>query len=151
MKIMAKRLKPAAKVIKAVGLKGDVKVYPFDGSFEQYVNEKFLYVGDDPTTTQTLQLSAIAKTGKFIRYAVQGNESREDAEDLVGKLIFTPADEDEILPEEIIGFLVVTTEGKPIGILADIMPILDNLGLKVIRERLFTIEYSEQGGIPVRM
>ncbi|MBF89605.1 MAG: 16S rRNA processing protein RimM [Candidatus Marinimicrobia bacterium] len=120
---MAKRLKPAAKVIKAVGLKGDVKVYPFDGSFEQYVNEKFLYVGDDPTTTQTLQLSAIAKTGKFIRYAVQGNESREDAEDLVGKLIFTPADEDEILPEEIIGFLVVTTEGKPIGILADIMPI----------------------------
>ena len=29
------------------------------------------------------------------------------------------------------------------SVLADIMPILDNLGLKVIRERLFTIEYSE--------
>ena len=104
---MSKRLKLAAKVIKAVGLKGDVKVYPFDPSFETYANEDFLFIGDDIEATQVLHLSAVAKTGKFIRYAVEGNESREDAEDLVGKLIFAPADEDEILPEEIIGFLYI--------------------------------------------
>ena len=46
-------------------------------------------------------------------------------EELVGKLIFALADEDEILPEEIIGFLVSTTEGKSVGILCDIMPIRD--------------------------
>ena len=122
---MSKRLKLAAKVIKAVGLKGDVKVYPFDPSFETYANEDFLFIGDDIEATQVLHLSAVAKTGKFIRYAVEGNESREDAEDLVGKLIFAPADEDEILPEEIIGFLVSTTQGKLVGILSDIMPIRD--------------------------
>ncbi len=35
------------------------------------------------------------------------------------------------------------------AVLADIMPILDNLGLKVIRERLFTIEYSEQETVSI--
>ena len=35
------------------------------------------------------------------------------------------------------------------SVLADIMPILDNLGLKVIRERLFTIEYSESETVSI--
>ena len=40
----------------------------------------------------------------------------------MGKLIFVPAGEDEILPEEVVGFLVITTDGQPVGILSDIMP-----------------------------
>ncbi len=43
---MAKRLKPAAKVVKAVGLKGDVKVYPLDARFEDYAETDFLLVGE---------------------------------------------------------------------------------------------------------
>ena len=54
MRTMSKRLKLAAKVIKAVGLKGDVKVYPFDPSFETYANEDFLFIGDDIEATQAV-------------------------------------------------------------------------------------------------
>lgn len=119
---MGKRLKPAAKVVKAVGLKGDVKVYPLDHRFEDYANGDFLFIGNDVDATEVLRLSPVAKSGKYIRYSVDGNVTREDAEDLVGKLIFAPVADDEVLPEEIIGFLVVTTEGDPVGILSDIMP-----------------------------
>ncbi len=118
---MAKRLKPAAKVVKAVGLKGDVKVYPLDARFEDYAETDFLLVGEDASAAESLRLSPVAKSGKFIRYSVDGNISREDAEELVGKLIFAPADDDEVLPEDVIGFLVVTAEGEPVGVLTDIM------------------------------
>ncbi|MEE2876390.1 MAG: ribosome maturation factor RimM [Candidatus Neomarinimicrobiota bacterium] len=118
---MAKRLKPAAKVVKAVGLKGDVKVYPLDVRFEDYADKDFLLVGEDINAAESLRLSPVAKSGKLIRYRVDGNLTREDAEGLVGKLIFAPADDDEVLPEEIIGFLVMTADGEPVGILSDIM------------------------------
>jgi 16S rRNA processing protein RimM len=113
---MAKRLKPAAKVVKAVGLKGDVKVYPLDARFEDYAETDFLLVGEDASAAESLRLSPVAKSGKFIRYSVDGNISREDAEELVGKLIFAPADDDEVLPED-----VITAEGEPVGVLTDIM------------------------------
>ena len=119
---MAKRLKPAAKVVKAVGLEGDVKVYPLDSRFEHYAQEDFLFIGEHPEAAEDIRLSPVAKSGKLIRYRVIGNASREDAENLVGKLIFAPAGEDEILPEEVVGFLVITTDGQPVGILSDIMP-----------------------------
>lgn len=119
---MAKRLKPAAKVVKAVGLKGDVKVYPLDTRFEAYVEEDFLFIGERPEAAEDVRLSPVAKSGKFIRYSIDGVRSREDAESLVGKLIFAPAADEEILPEEIIGFLVVTTEGQTVGTLTDILP-----------------------------
>ena len=106
---MAKRLKPAAKVVKACLL------YTSDAAAD------FLLVGEDASAAESLRLSPVAKSGKFIRYSVDGNISREDAEELVGKLIFAPADDDEVLPEDVIGFLVVTAEGEPVGVLTDIM------------------------------
>ena len=119
---MAKRVKPAAKVVQAVGLDGDVKVFPLDSRFEHYAQEDSLIIGEHPEATEDIRLSPVAKSGKLIRYRVDGNASREDAENLVGKLIFAPAGEDEILPEEVVGFLVITTDGQPVGILSDIMP-----------------------------
>mgnify|MGYP001163584889 CR=1 FL=1 len=118
---MSKRFKPAAKVVKAVGLKGDVKVYPLDARFEDYAETDLLLVGKDASAAESLSLSPVAKSGKFIRYSVHGNLTREDAEGLVGKLIFAPAEDDEVLPEDVIGFLVVMAEGEPVGILTDIM------------------------------
>lgn len=40
------------------------------------------------------------------------------------------------------GWLLKIYQYRETAVLADIMPILDNLGLRVIRERLFTINYS---------
>ena len=118
---MSKRLKPAGKVVKAVGLKGDVKVFPIDSYINHIPNQEFFFIGDTAEKAKKHYISFVTKSGKFLRYKIHENVDRKDAENLVGKLIFRTVPDDELLNEDLIGFLVVTTDGLPIGILSDIL------------------------------
>ena len=118
---MPNKLKTVGKVVKAVGLKGDVKIFPLDSYIDHIPNQKFLFIGDSPEKAKKHYASFVTKSGKFLRYRIHDNVDRKDAENLVGKLIFRTVSDNEILNDDLIGFLVVTTEGLPIGILSDIL------------------------------
>lgn len=118
---MTKKLKTAGKVVKAVGLKGDVKIFPLDSYIDNIPNQEFFFIGDSPEKAKKHYTSFVTKSGKFLRYKIHDNVDRKDAENLVGKLIFRTVADNEILNEDLVGFLVVTTEGLPIGILSDVL------------------------------
>ena len=118
---MTRKLKTVGKVVKAVGLKGDVKIFPLDSYIHNIPNQEFFFIGDSPEKAKKHYTSFVTKSGKLLRYKIHENVNRRDAENLVGKLIFRTVPENEILNEDLIGFLVVTTEGLPIGILSDVL------------------------------
>ena len=118
---MTKKLKTAGKVVKAVGLKGDVKIFPLDSYIDNIPNQEFFFIGDSPEKAKKHYTSFVTKSGKFLRYKIHDNVDRKDAENLVGELIFRTVADNEILNEDLVGFLVVTTEGLPIGILSDVL------------------------------
>ena len=80
---MPKKLKTVGKVVKAVGLKGDVKIFPLDSYIDHIPNQKFLFIGDSPEKAKKHYASFVTKSGKFLRYRIHDNVDRKDAENLL--------------------------------------------------------------------
>ena len=120
---MKTKLFPIAKITRASGLKGEVGVRPLIRQFDDYVG-KPLFVGFDENLARDVKLEKVTGANKKRRFLFQGLKTRDDAELMIGQLLFASiSDKDPInmISSDLIGASVVTDNGEPIGELVDMM------------------------------
>lgn len=118
---MTRRLRIIGKVVGVVGLKGDIRVHPKVFDFETAVQAGPVYVGAERDTARDIQVNAVSKKGNTVRYRVTGVKDRTGSEELIGQFIFAPLKSDQYLPEEIVGFDVLSTDGEFVGELVEVL------------------------------
>ena len=120
---MKTKLFPIAKITRASGLNGEVGVRPLIRQFDDYVG-KPLFVGFDENLARDVKLEKVTGVNKKRRFLFQGLKTRDDAELMIGQLLFASiSDKDPInmISPDLIGASVVTDNGEPIGELVDMM------------------------------
>ncbi len=119
-----KKLFAIAQITKPSGLNGEVKVRPLSRYFNDYVLQKQLFLGESEEYSRHVKLKNAIGAGKQTRYHFEGIDSRDEAESMIGQLIFASVPEtDRIVwvSADIIGFMVVAEDGKVIGELSEIL------------------------------
>tara|TARA_B100001996_G_C18590429_1_gene565877 strand:- start:641 stop:1141 length:501 start_codon:yes stop_codon:yes gene_type:complete len=120
---MKTKLFAIAKITRATGLKGDVGVRPLIRQFDEYV-DRDLFIGFDENFAKDVKLTNVSGTGKKPRFHFEGLDSRDDAESMIGQLLFASINEKDpinLISPDLIGASVVTVSGEPIGKLVDMM------------------------------
>ena len=120
---MKTKLFAIAKITRATGLKGDVGVRPLIRQFDEYV-DRDLFVGFDENLAKDVKLTNVSGTEKKPRFHFEGLDSRDDAESMIGQLLFASINDKDpinLISPDLIGASVVTVSGKPIGKLVDMM------------------------------
>jgi len=109
-------------IVKAVGLKGQVKVFSYAGSKERYRQLEKVYAAD---TLHTVESVRFLKENIVLK--LSGIDDRDAAEEAKGKDIFIEASELPELPEgeyyirDVIGFSVFLEQGRLLGRLTDVI------------------------------
>lgn len=119
---------PIGKIVRAHGLKGAVKVYPYSDSGDAFqMRKSLLAVGVDGKEA-TLAVRWVRTGNRVLHVALADVESREQAEALIGAELFI---ERSALPPleagtyywiDILGLDVVTETGEHVGKVAEIIP-----------------------------
>ncbi|MEC7872029.1 MAG: ribosome maturation factor RimM [Candidatus Neomarinimicrobiota bacterium] len=120
---MKTKLFAIAKITRATGLKGDVGVRPLIRQFDEYV-DRDLFIGFDENFAKDVKLTNVSGTGKKPRFHFEGLDSRDDAESMIGQLLFASINEKDpinLISPDLIGASVVTVSGETIGKLVDMM------------------------------
>lgn len=119
-----RRLFAIGKVTKVSGLKGEVRCKPLSRYFDEYIDEKPLFLGFSESVNIAIKLETIIPKGKRPKYRFSGVDTQKSAQSLIGQYLFAGVSEhDKInwISEELIGFEVVTTENTWVGILKEIL------------------------------
>jgi 16S rRNA processing protein RimM len=117
------RLVVIGKVVKAFGIKGEIRIRPFSESFESFERSEALVLGESPYNVRNLRIHKRAVLASF-----EGVDTREKADRLVGCLVKTdernlpPKEEDEYYWFELIGMKVSTVDGRFLGEITQITP-----------------------------
>ena len=117
------RLVIIGKVVKPFGIKGEIKINPYTESFESFERSAVLVVDESPYNVRSFR---IHKSVAVV--ALEGIDTREKANELVGRLVRTdehnlpPKEEDEYYWVELIGLKVRTSDGRYLGKIAQITP-----------------------------
>ena len=125
---MKTKLFPIAKITRASGLNGEVGVRPLIRQFDDYV-EKPLFIGFDENLARDVKLEKVTGVNKRRRFLFQGYKTRDDAESMIGQLLFASiSDKDPInmISSDLIGAIVITDNGEPVGELVDMMSLPAN-------------------------
>ncbi|NLD19811.1 MAG: 16S rRNA processing protein RimM [Clostridiales bacterium] len=110
------------KIVNAVGLKGEVKVYNYSDSIAAYENTETLYVDDTAHRVE----GARRQKGTVV-LKLEGIDDRNDAEKVRGSEIFMREEDLPPLPEgqfyirDLIGMKVKEAEGEYLGTLTDVI------------------------------
>ena len=136
------RLFAIAKITRATGPSGEVRLRPLSRYFAEFVEDKPLFLGFSQDLAHEIRLEKFSGGGKRPKYQFQGIDSREAAEALIGQILFVNIPDDDfasLSSDELIGYEVVTESGHSVGILTDIlmMPaddvyVIDNDGKEVL-------------------
>ena len=119
-----RKLFAIGKVTKVSGLKGEVRCKPLSRYFEEYIDEKPLFLGFSESINTSIELETIIPSGKRPKYRFCGVNTQKSAQSLIGQFVFAGVSEhDKInwISEELIDFEVVTTESTWVGILKEIL------------------------------
>lgn len=119
-----KKLFAIAQITKPSGLNGEVKVRPLSRYFDDYVLQKQLFLGETEEYSRQVKLKNTVGIGKQTRYQFEGIDTRDEAESMIGQLIFASVPEtDKIIwiSSELIGCAVIAEDGKIIGELSEIL------------------------------
>ncbi|MDO4833503.1 MAG: ribosome maturation factor RimM [Bacillota bacterium] len=110
------------KIVNAVGLKGEVRVYNYSDSIEIYENTETIYVGD-----RLMRIRGVRPQKNMVVLSLDGIDDRNEAEKAKGRELFvTEADLPE-LPEgeyyirDLIGMEVVLEDGSHLGTMTDVI------------------------------
>ena len=120
---MKTKLFAIAKITRATGLKGDVSIRPLIRQFDEYV-DRDLFIGFDKNFAKDVKLTNVSGTNKKPRFHFEGLDSRDDAEAMIGQLLFASIHEKDpinLISPDLIGATVVTVSGEQIGELVDMM------------------------------
>lgn len=126
-----------AKVTRASGLKGEVRVRPLSRYFDHYIEDKPLYIGLSKDLSREVALKGKIGIGKRVRFQFNGIDSRDEAEALIGQYVYASVgsnDQIHWIAEELIGADIITNDGLYIGSLFEILW-LPNNDVYVIKNR----------------
>ena len=119
---MKTKLFAIAKITRATGLKGDVSIRPLIRQFDEYV-DRDLFIGFDKNFAKDVKLTNVSGTNKKPRFHFEGLDSRDDAEAMIGQLLFASIHEKDpinLISPDLIGAIVITVS-EQIGELVDMM------------------------------
>ena len=120
----SKQIFPVAEITTTSGLRGEVRLKPFNRFSIEYILERALQIGNSFENVVNLKLENANGNGNKMRFKFKGIDSVEKAQDIIGKTIYiNVAKEDEInfIGSELIGFEIITDSGDKIGDLIDVM------------------------------
>lgn len=126
---MKNKLFAIAKITRATGLKGEVGVRPLVRQFDDYVTVKPLFIGFDPNIARDVKLEKVSGVEKKRRFLFNGMETRDEAESMIGQLLFVSVkDSDPInmISPDLLGASVVADNGENIGELVDMISLPAN-------------------------
>ncbi len=118
------RLFAIAKITHTAGPEGEVRLRPLSRYFDDYVGDHALFLGFSSDLAREIQLNGAKGAGKKIRFRFEGINSRDEAESLIGQILFVNVHDDDFInmsSDDLIGYEVVTDTGKVIGELTDIL------------------------------
>lgn len=114
------------KVIRAHGLKGDLKIIPFSYQPENFINDsRFALIADDGRMTKLLRSERIRNQGKQIILKLETIDTRNEAELTIGMGVLlnrqdlADADAEILYPQQLKGLAVrVLSSAEVIGVIA---------------------------------
>jgi len=118
-----------AKITRVAGLKGEVGVRPLVRQFDDYVMEKSLFIGFDPNIARDVKLEKVSGVEKKRRFLFNGMKTRDEAESMIGQLLFVSVpDSDPInmISPDLLGATVIADNGEIIGELVDMISLPAN-------------------------
>ncbi len=118
------RLFAIAKIVQATGLNGEVRLRSLSRYFSDYMGRHPLYLGFSEDLAREIRLEEQANSGKRERYQFRGINTREEAEALIGQIVFVNVPEDDFInlsSDNLIDFDVITNTGEHVGVLVDIL------------------------------
>ena len=116
------------KIVKPHGLKGSVKVLSYLVSGDLLEALERLSIRQRNNETVSYSLKSLKVKGRCFYLEMEGIETIEQADTLIGCPVLIPADKLKALPEgeyywqEVIGLEVITEEGCPVGKVERIFP-----------------------------
>ena len=108
------------KIVKAQGIKGEVRVMPYGDDPDSFLYLKEIYINEK---LYKIEQARCHKSFAIIKLC----DDRTTAETFIGKIIsipessLRPLDEDEFYIRDIKGLLVETTSGTALGIITDVI------------------------------
>ncbi len=125
---MSNKLFAIAKITRAAGLNGEVGVRPLIRQFDEYV-DKPLYIGFDTNLARDVKLEKVTGVDKKRRFLFEGSKNRDEAESMIGQLLFASITEEDpinMISPDLLGATVVADNGEIIGELVDMMSLPAN-------------------------
>ena len=122
----SKELLSVGKIVKAQGIKGELKILPFSGVADDLLTYKEFFLDCD-SRSQSFTVSKSRGHGKFFIVKLSSVDSRDASEQLVGQQVFVVKDDMPILPEDEFywndfkGLQVVTDQGDDLGTVTNLI------------------------------
>ena len=113
---MSDRLIIVGKALKPVGLKGELKIYPYTESIDIYRRFPVLFFGNE-----CFKVEKVGDNRKLVTVSLKNINSLEDAKKLTGRLVkaaeefFPSKEDDEYYWFELIGLSVLDIQGRLLG------------------------------------
>ena len=139
---MKNKLFAIAKITRAAGLKGEVGVRPLVRQFDDYVMEKSLFIGFDPNIARDVKLEKVSGVEKKRRFLFNGMKTRDEAESMIGQLLFvsvTDSDPINMISPDLLGATVIADNGEIIGELVDMISLPANDAYVIKKEVLIPV------------
>jgi 16S rRNA processing protein RimM len=117
------------RVSKPHGVKGEIRIEYFNPEDPQlFSHYQTIYLQGDERSLHPYRLLMVRPHKKFILAQLEGIQSRAEAEQLRGKMVFIdaaalpPLEADEYYWQDILGLRVVTETGEDVGTIQEIVP-----------------------------
>ena len=114
------------RVVKSVGVVGEVKVEVFSGRAERFRSLKAVWIGHTEEEAEGTEVVEARRVGSSIVLRFKGVQERDGADALRGAFIFVDAahaerpEEDSYFIHEIVGMAVETEDGRVVGTVTDV-------------------------------
>jgi 16S rRNA processing protein RimM len=116
-----------AKILKAQGVRGEIKAQLYSDNFEGFEKRGFAYIKSDGGSNKRIEYAVMRSEPPFVYIHIPGIDTRNDAEELCGVFLYLEREElDE--PEEgeyyivdFIGIEVMDESGKKLGVIKDVL------------------------------
>ncbi len=115
-----------ARILKAQGISGEVKVQVFSDNAEDFINRGYAYMKQGGGMKKTA-FAAVRQEPPFVYLKIEGVNTRNDAENLRGVLLYIDKSElaqpheGEYFIFDLIGLEVKDVGGNKLGVLKDVL------------------------------
>jgi len=114
------------RIVRCIGIRGEVKVQPLTPFLERFEDCESLFYGTNEKDVQSISFASTAIRGAYVVCRFESVTTRNEAESLVGNILYVPEEEKIQLAEnqwfvdDIVGCKVFIGE-KPVGSVSEVL------------------------------